>query len=159
MLGPCVAVPNGEKMAELATYCARIRELQIPVPLLSRRRERLAKRRIAPRLAALLWDSLAQLDAEPLEHFAAIVRRLEEYKADPQPALPFEEKALRLADVARLKGEPPLTRGELMRRMGVSKKQHDDASRERKALKRTGISFALDKHGHLPKQGTRKRGT
>jgi hypothetical protein len=171
MLGACVAVPHGARMAALATYCARLRQTQPhadkgdakqrrAVALVKRRRLQLAKRRIAPRLVALLFDSLADLDATRLEHFAAIVRRLKQHDADRQAALPFHEKAMRVADVARLSGEPPLTPRELLRRMGRQAKEHDDGSRERKELKRLAISLAPGKPGRRPAQpGTRKRKT
>ena len=164
MLGACVAVPHGTQMAALATYCARLRETQPPPPdkqhpkerraveLVNRSRVRLVKRRIAPRLVALLWDSLADLDAAPLENFAAIVRRLREHRSDPQASLPLHDKVLRVADVARLEGKP-LTGPEVLQRLRVSK-EHDDASRERKALKLAGKLLAPAKRG--PNKGTRK---
>jgi hypothetical protein len=167
MLGARVAVPHGKEMARLAAFCARVRETQSPVTpahsdrlrtaiqTLNRRRERWAKRRVAPRLAALLFDALATLDPQPLENFAAIVRRIREYNADGQAALPFQDKAMRLADVTRLKGEPPLTQKQFLQRLGVPPKEHDESSRERKILKMLPIDFTPAKRGR-PKKGTRK---
>jgi hypothetical protein len=170
LLGACVAVPHGARMAALATYCARVKATQPPLPpagkarqaalRFNRQRLQRIKRRVALKLAALLYDALADLDPAPLENFAAIVRRLKQHDADRQAALPFHEKAMRLADVARLSGEPPLTQRELLRRMGQQAKEHDDGSRERKELKRLRISFAPGKPGRRPAQpGTRKRKT
>jgi hypothetical protein len=121
--------------------------------IVNRRRERLVKRRVAPRLTALLFDALATLDPLPLENFAAIVRRIQQHNADRQAALPFHDKALRLADVARLKGKP-LTRREALQRLGVTR-EHDEASRERKALTMAGKLLKPEKPGR--KLGTRNR--
>lgn len=156
MLGSPVAVPHGVRMAELASYCAKARELQARLP--KRYRERLVKRRIAPRLVALLWDSLADLDAIGFENFAAIIRRIREHnetadQGSNRHALPTVEKLFRVADVARTKGKP-LTRSEVLQRAGVDK-EHDDASRERKALTLAGRWLAPDKRGR--KKGTRNR--
>ena len=170
MLGSPVAVTQGDRMAALAAYCARLRETQPPVTpaqsdrlrtanqTLTRRRERLVKRRIAPRLVALLWDSLANLDATRFEHFAAIIRRIREHnetaaQENNRHALPTAEKLFRVADVARTIGKP-LTRREALQRAGVDK-EHDEASRERKALTLAGKWLAPEKPGR--KLGTRNR--
>lgn len=163
MLGSPVAVPHGDRMAALACYCAKLRQTQIPSPdrtaqIVNRRRERLVKRNIAPRLVALLWDSLADLNPERFEHFAAIIRRIREHnetagQGNNRHALPTAEKLFRVADVARTKGKP-LTRREALQRAGVDK-EHDDASRERKTLTLAGKWLAPDKRGR--KKGTRNR--
>ena len=156
-------------MAALATYCARVKETQPALPAKGKQRLAVArfnrqrlqriKRSVAPRLAALLFDALADLDPQPLENLAAIVRRIRQHNSDPQAALPFHDRALRVADVARLAGEPALTQRELLRRMGSRTKEHDDGSRERKELKRLAIDFAPAKPGRPAKPGTRKRRT
>lgn len=170
MLGSPVAVPHGDRMAALACYCARVRKTQVPLPdkwqwklyraaqILNHRRERLAKRRVAPRLIALLWDSLADLNAERFDHFAAIIRRILEHDeaiagGNNWQALPTAEKIFRIADVARTAGKP-MTGREVLKRAGVDK-QHDDASRERKALTLAGKWLAPEKRGR--KKGTRNR--
>lgn len=188
MLGPCVAVPHGKEMARLAVRCSYVHEslassLQRALSLApdaqhdklrkvaqdsQRRRVRWAKRWLAPRLAAVLWDSLARLDPQPLKHFAAIVQRIREHNEARQgearqQAHPFHEKALRLARVLEAKHaiSPdvawPVTRAKFLELLEVPEKEHDEASYERRELKRLPIAFAPDKRG--PKKATRKRGT
>ncbi len=183
MLGPCVAVPHGKEMARLVTRCSYVHEslaaslkralslapsakaatLRKVAQTLQRRRVRMAKRWLAPRLAAVLWDSLATVDPQPLKHFAAIVQRIREHNEARQHAHPFHEKALRLARVLEAKHaispdvEWPVTRAKFLELLGVPKKEHDEASYERRELKRLPIAFAPDKRG--PNKATRKRGT
>lgn len=168
MLGPCVDVPHGARMAALVALCSRVRETQPPIPRqdgrqrrivqqFNRRRERMAKARVATQLAALLFDALAELDPQPLENLAAIVRRIRQHNADGQPALVLHDKALRLAEVAWLAGKP-LTAGELIRKLGGNPELHDEASTYRKAAKFAKRFLAPDKRG-APKKGTRNRRT
>jgi len=158
LLGACVAVPHGKEMAHLASFCARARfmkflDCRVPCP------ERDAKRYCAPRLAALLFDSLASLDPKPLEQFAAIVRQIRKYHTDDQPSFPFHSKAMRLAERMQSKRMPPVTRRKFLEMMGSleSKKDHEAASYSRRELARLPIVFAPDKRGR-PKKGTRKGG-
>lgn len=156
MLGSPVAVPHGERMAQLAAICAKFQRSQSNLPrALQVRRERQFKRTIAAKLVALLWDSLADLDATRFDQFAAIIRRVREHDeaaGNNWQALPLAEKLFRLADVARTKGKPR-TSQEILRLAGVNK-EHDDASRERKALALAGKWLAPGKRG--PKKVTRK---
>ncbi len=173
MLGPCAAVPHGKQMARLAAHCASVGQSLSPdaqggklrqaALSLQRRRVRLAKRWLAPRLAALLWDSLATLAPQPLENFAAIVRRIRAHNEARQPTHPFHEKALRLARVLAAKHtisprvEWPVTRDKFLDLLGVPKREHDGMSYYRRELKRLRIRFAPDKRGR--KKGTAKRRT
>jgi hypothetical protein len=155
-------------MAKLASYAALVRQTGSRVDAgkqgehFLRRCERMVKRKVAPQLVAILWDAMADLNPEPLEQFAAILRGLREHnqqveQGDSRHALPFLAKASRIADVAKLQGKP-LTGRELLQQMGVTK-EHDDSSRERKALKFIRAYLAPEKRGRPMKKGTRNRET
>lgn len=182
MLGACVAVPHGKEMVRLAVHCSGVHELHASslqralslapaakaatlrkaAQTLQRRRVRMAKRWLAPRLAALLFDALANLDPQPLKHFAAIVQRIREHNEARQHAHPFHEKALRRARVMCMEHEIdpakpwPVTRATfLVERLGYPKRVLESGSFELRELRRLPIPFAPDKRG--PKKGTRKR--
>jgi hypothetical protein len=173
MLGAEAAGPHGAAMAKLVATCASLRPTYAAVGqgrlsraqradlrARQRRAERKLKRWLAPRLAALLWEALADQNAKPVEQLAAIVRAVRDHWRDQDArayALPFHGRALRLARLLRLKaglreGDPlPIGQGDFLRELGIAPKEHDALSYYRRECHRLGIRFAA--RG----KGTRKR--
>jgi len=177
MLGADAAGPHGAAMAKLVATCASVRPTYAAVAqgelnqvmradLLARQRraERKLKRWAAPRLAALLWEGLADLNPAQAEQLAAIVRAVRDHWHDSDRsshALPFHSRALALAGTIRAeeglaglhrrrrlwgprwKGKPlPIARDDFLRRLGIEAKEHDAQSYYRRELRRLGFRFA-----------------
>jgi hypothetical protein len=155
MFGEAVSVPNGRRMAELAVDYSHQRELALAVP---ERFDWKARRnmQLGPQLAELLADAIAELNPEPLEHFAKIIRAVSRQKAERQHAHPFHARAIERASELRWRGEAE-TQSQFTEKLGVPVKEHDSASYERRELKRLGIPFEPAKRGR--KKGTDKRST